>query len=183
MSICEFSQATSNGTTFAPPTGGDPPYSGPQAVIRFHGDAGTPTCPAGPAGKAVPGGWGYLVPTSSCSVSVDASAWTLGEEGNDSPKAPCDPSMFLNKTVLVPIFDDIDKDPPGHNQRFHVRGFAAFYIRGFRLGGTGSEWTVNPPPSCSSSERCIGGWFVRFVAPGDVFGGPNLGAVIVKMIG
>jgi hypothetical protein len=89
--------------------------------------------------------------------------------------------MFVNKTVLVPIFDDAVKT--GSNQSFHIKGFAAFHITGLQLGGGGSSWTINPPAGCASSERCIGGWFVKFVAPGDVFGGPSLGAVIVKMIG
>ena len=181
MSICEFNEATGGGSTYATPTGGTPPYSGPQEVIKFHGDKGTPTCPEGPAGKVVPGGWGYLALAGGCSVDLDAGGWTAGETGNDPPKAPCDPSMFVNKTVLVPIFDDAVKT--GSNQSFHIKGFAAFHITGLQLGGGGSSWTINPPAGCASSERCIGGWFVKFVAPGDVFGGPSLGAVIVKMIG
>jgi Flp pilus assembly pilin Flp len=180
MSVCEFNGATANGTTFAPPTGGTPPYSGPQRVIKFHGDTGTPQCPAGPAGKNVPGGWGYLETSSGCSVNVDAGGFADSETGNDPPKSPCTPSMFLNKVVLVPIWDDALGS--GNNARYHIKGFAAFYISGFRLGGNGSIWTSNPPVGCSSSERCIGGWFVKFVAPGDVFGGPNLGVVIVRMI-
>jgi hypothetical protein len=181
MSLCEFNDATANGTTYAPPTGGSPPYTGPQEVIKFHGDKGTPACPAGPAGKNVPGGWGYLEISSGCSVTVDAGGWVDGETGNDPPKSPCAPSMFLNKVVLVPIWDDVVG--PGNNQRYRIKGFAAFYVSGIRLGGNGSSWTSNPPAGCSSSERCLGGWFVKFVATGDVFGGPNLGAVIVKMIG
>jgi hypothetical protein len=181
MSICEFNEATSNGTTYATPTGGSPPYSGPQEVIKFHGDKGTPTCPAGPAGKVVPGGWGYLELSGGCSVEVDAGGWTDGETGNDPPKSPCDPSMFINKVVLIPIFDDAIKT--GANQSFHIKGFAAFYIAGLQLGGGGSSWTINPPAGCSGSERCISGWFVKFVAVGDAFGGPSMGAVIVKMIG
>jgi len=181
MSVCEFNSATASGTTFAPPTGGTPPYSGPQKVIKFHGDKGMPTCPAGPAGKNVPGGWGYLETTSGCSVNVDAGGFIDGETGNDPPKSPCDPSMFINKVVLVPIWDDVTG--PGNNEVYHIKGFAAFYVAGIRLGGNGSSWTISPPAGCSASERCIGGWFVKYVATGDVFGGPNLGAVIVKMIG
>jgi hypothetical protein len=181
MSVCEFNDATANGTTFAPPTGGSPPFSGPQEVIKFHGDGGTATCPAGPAGKNIPGGWGYLETSSGCSVTVSAGGNVGGETGNDPPKSPCSPSMFLDKTVLVPIWDDVVG--PGNNASYHIKGFAAFFITGLRLGGNGSSWTSNPPAGCSSSERCIGGWFVKFVAPGEVFGGPNLGAVIVKMIG
>jgi hypothetical protein len=181
MSSCEFNDATANGTTYATPTGGSPPYSGTQEVIKFHGDGGTPTCPAGPAGKNIPGGWGYLETSSGCGLDVDAGGWIDGETGNDSPKSPCTPSMFLDKVVLVPIWDDVVG--PGNNERYHIKGFAAFYITGLRLGGNGSSWTVNPPAGCSSSDRCIGGWFVKFVATGDTFGGPDMGAVIVKMIG
>jgi hypothetical protein len=178
MSICDFSQATSNGTTFTP----GPPYSGTTSVIRFHGDTGTPTCPKGPAGKNVPGGWGYLETSSGCSVDVDANSTVAGEPGNDPPKSPCTPSMFLNKVVLVPIFDDVVGG--GSHESYHLKGFAAFYITGLRLGGNGSIWTTGATlAGCSGNDRCIGGYFVRFVAPGDVFGGPNLGAVIVKMVG
>ena len=38
-------------------------------------------------------------------------------------------------------------------------------------------------PVAITSYGCISGYFVKFVATGDIFGGPNLGAVIVKMIG
>ncbi len=181
ISICSFDQITANGTTFATPTGGTPPYSGTQQVVKFHKDPGTTMCPKGPAGKLVPGGWGSLDPGANCAVTVSAGGTYAGDPGNDPPDSPCTPAMFLNKTVLVPIFDDVTGT--GSGTQFHLKGFAAFHVTGMRLGGGGSSWTVNPPAGCAPSERCIGGWFVKFVAPGDAFGGPSLGAVIVKMIG
>jgi hypothetical protein len=177
MSVCDFDTDTSGGTTFTP----GPPYTGTPKTIKFHGDNGTPTCPKGPAGKNVPGGWGYLETSSGCSVHVSANTTVNGEPGNDPPKSPCDPAMFLNKVVLVPIFDDVVGN--GSHESYHLKGFAAFYVTGLRLGGNGSTWTTGGSTGCSGDERCIAGYFVKFVAPGAVFGGPNLGAVIVKMIG
>ena len=84
--------------------------------------------------------------------------------------------------MLVPIYDESVDIGDGSNAQFTLKGFAAFYVTGLKFGN-GGKFSANVPSGCAPSERCISGYFVKFVATGDTFGGPNLGAVIVKMIG
>ena len=188
MSECEFDLATSDGTTYATPVAGNPPYSGNFRVIKFHSgnnQAQAADC-AAQAGQdtdgdqRLPGGFGWLQTTADCQVEVDAGGWYHETPGSAAPGSStgCDPSLFLNKVVLIPVFDDVN-GLGGNNGGYHLEGFAAFYITGFRLSG--GAWTVNPP--CSPPADCIGGYFVKHVAVGEEFGGPPMGAVIVKMVG
>jgi Flp pilus assembly protein TadG len=188
MSLCEYNLATSNGTTYATPVAGNPPYSGNFRVIKFHtGNARAQAADcAAQAGQdtdgnaRLPGGFGWLQTLANCEVEVDVNGWYDEKPGAAAPGSStgCDPSLFLNKVVLIPVFDDVN-GLGGTNGEYHLEGFAAFYITGFRLSG--GAWTVNPP--CSPPADCIGGYFVQHVAVGEDFGGPSMGAVIVKMVG
>ena len=80
--------------------------------------------------------------------------------------------------MLLPIFDQANES--GSHATYRVYGYAAFVITGYHFGGHDS-W--NRP--CNGSERCIRGYFTRFVASPDTFdlgaSAPNLGTSIVKL--
>jgi Flp pilus assembly protein TadG len=179
FSRCEWDLYTDAGTDFA----SGPPFTGPIEVIRFHSgnNAQRALDCAAQAGQdtdgdaRLPGGFGWLENTS-CEVEIDAGGW-YEEKPGVAPPNSCDPSQLLNRTVLMPIFDDVN-GLGGSNGEYHLYGFGAFHVTGFRLGG--SAWNHNAP--CSPPTNCIGGYFVAFATSATSFGGPNLGAVAVKIV-
>ena len=62
-----------------------------------------------------------------------------------------------------------------------IYGFAAFRITGYYFAG---QYSWNKP--CSGSDRCIAGYFTRFVDLSERFtyttDGPDLGAAILRLI-
>jgi Flp pilus assembly protein TadG len=193
FSLCEWNKT--GGITGLTP---GPPYSGPIDLIFFHDPQGNPDysdCNA-PAGQdydgdtRLNGGFGWLNPTTGCSVTINAAGWVAGSTGTSGPNT-CTPSTLLNTEIMIPIFDDLYKGPAnggpcGSTRCYHVYGWAGFYITGMRLGGNGNEWTVNPPASCTpASRRCIGGYFISFVlgaTAGSGGGGPDLGAKVIRLL-
>jgi Flp pilus assembly protein TadG len=193
FSLCEWQKSVQlvNGQLVGLTPG--PLYSGPLDVIFFHvpggngngngnGNQGAPSCPAGPAGQDVPGGFGWLDAPTTCSATVTGFGFVGGSTGVPAPNT-CSPAKLIGKTVLLPIFDSVVGN--GNNNTYHIYGYAGFHITGFQLGGNGNEWTVNPPNVCNANKRCIGGYFVSFTqgaTAGSVGGvGPNLGAKTVKL--
>jgi hypothetical protein len=193
FSLCEWDKTGGlNGLTPGPP------YSGPIDLIFFHDPSGNqdPEDCAARAGQdlngdnRLNGGFGWLNPTTGCSVTINVAGWVAGSTGASGPNS-CTPASLINTEVMIPIFDDLYKGPanagPCGSQRcYHVYGFAGFYVTGMQLGGNGNKWTVNPPAACTpNSRRCIGGYFIRFVqgaTAGTGGGGPNLGARVVRLL-
>lgn len=165
VSLCEFS----------------PALTGALQLIRY--DQGVPNCER-PAGHPIPGGFGWLdLISGQCSSQMGLGNTTLfSDTGNNYPAA-CD-SMFpavRGTTIIVPIFDD--SAGSGTNGTYHIYGFAAFTITGWRLGGNGGQVSIDPAaPKCNGNCRGIQGRFVRWTSldPGEL-GGPDLGATIVRL--
>ena len=63
---------------------------------------------------------------------------------------------MLGKTVLLPIFDAYGGT--GNNATYRVYGYAAFRLTGYYFGGRN-----NSRQPCNGNERCIRGYFTRFV--------------------
>jgi hypothetical protein len=82
--------------------------------------------------------------------------------------------------VLLPLFDD--SGLTGSNAWYHVYGYAAFTITGYSLGG---QYKSSSPP-CGGNDRCLAGYFTRFVDLSERFtytnDGPDLGASILRLI-
>lgn len=165
ISLCEFT----------------PALTGALQLIRY--DQNVPNCER-PAGHPIPGGFGWLdLIDGQCASQMGLGNTTLfSNSGNDYP-AVCGPTLtgLEGTTIIVPIFDD--SAGTGANGTYHIFGFAAFTITGWKFSGNPDLTNTDPAaPSCTGNCRGIQGRFVRWTSldPGEL-GGPNLGATIIRL--
>ncbi|PRY47444.1 putative Flp pilus-assembly TadE/G-like protein [Geodermatophilus tzadiensis] len=172
FSWCEFSQQTAGGM----------PSGTTVRTIRLTKTSGTTDC-TGPSRNTVPGGFGYLVnDPGHCRATSAVNGRSTSSTGN-TPPADCQPAdltRWLGSTVLLPIFDEYGST--GSNAWYHVYGYAAFRITGYHLGG---QFSTSPAP-CHGNDRCITGYFTRFVELSDAFSldpdAPDLGSAVLRLI-
>ncbi|SFP32099.1 Putative Flp pilus-assembly TadE/G-like [Geodermatophilus dictyosporus] len=172
FSWCEFSQQT----------GGGMPSGTTVRTIRLTKTSGTTDC-TGPSHNIVPGGFGYLVTDpGQCRATSAVNGRSTSSTGNTPPSdcQPADLTHWLGSTVLLPIFDQYGST--GSNAWYHVYGYAAFHITGYHLGG---QFSTTPRP-CGGNDRCITGYFTRFVELSDAFSldpdAPDLGSAVLRLI-
>ncbi|MEA2827023.1 MAG: hypothetical protein QOG43_1462 [Actinomycetota bacterium] len=115
---------------------------GNYSVITFA-KAGGP-CVA----KDSSGAFGWL--TAPCPTTFSVGATVAGDPGSSGP-VPC---LVINTDVLLPVFDTVTGT--GNNTRYHVVGFAALHVTGWRFQGSNAS-TPNP---CGNST-CIAGTFLN----------------------
>ena len=171
FSVCEWKAQTHGGM----PSGSTP------VTILFTKTSST-GC-TGPSHNAVPGGFAYIDTVSgTCTAQTSVTNQATSDTGN-TPPSSCSPSNFsgwIGQTVLLPLFDLAGGT--GNNAWYRVYGYAAFTLSGYYLGG---QFGTSPAP-CSGNNRCIAGYFVRYVDLSDRFTftttAPNLGADILKLI-
>lgn len=200
ISNCEFQHYVGTPPNYAPP----PPYppavgaSWPAAsyehVIFFHDstEALAGRCPAGPAGSDDPisGGFGWLESTT-CVVTSDVADWFDDSPGT-SPGNDCRASDFAasyGQLVDIPIYDGTN-GLNGANGKYHIKGYAAFVLTGYYLGGqyrkpslmTGQLPCGQAP--MTGSQRCISGFFTQDLSPtSGTIGGPAMGVIVLQMAG
>jgi hypothetical protein len=138
----------------------------------------------GPSGNAVPGGFAYLdTDPGKCQASSARNQRSTSSTGNSVPSVctSADFSAWLGRVVLLPLYDDVGAT--GNNAWYHVYGYAAFKLTGYQLGS--GQFRTNPEP-CSGNDRCVAGYFVRYVDLSERFtytsDGPGLGASILRLI-
>ena len=172
FSWCEFSQQTHGGL----------PSSTTEHTIYFTKTSNTVGC-TGPSNLVVPGGFAYIdTDPGRCQASSAIGNHMMSKTGNSVPSdcAPLDFSAWVGKTVLLPLFDD--SGLTGTNAWYRVFGYAAFRITGYSLGG---QYKTSPAP-CGGNDRCLSGYFTRFVDLSERFtwtnDGPDLGASILRLI-
>lgn len=183
---CEFDRLVPTGVPSEPGAG--------TAQILFHD--GNPDDPcSGRAGGDFPGSFGWLDPDASgctASLSVDQTATT--DTGNSLPGTCKDrfdhakqtaayPDHLAKTVVLIPIFDSASG--VGNNGVYHVYGFAEFFVTGWYFGS--QYYYPNPKTKapCGGDQRCIQGYFVRYVDVGAVTTepAPDLGATTFGLVG
>ena len=157
-----------------------PPFSGDPQTILFHTNAESCVPTGNSSGSDLSGGFGWLDADDNCQTEIE-NGDTVGEDPGASADNSCDPSEWVNRTLLIPIYDQVS-DQGGQNGEYHVVGFAAFYLTGYRFPGDTS------PPACDPPDTCITGYFTTFVTGGGEFGtcdlpDPQFCAVTVKMVG
>jgi len=172
FSICEFAQQT----------GGGLPSTTTERVIRFTKTSGTTGC-TGPSNNIVPGGFAYLdTDPGKCEATSARNGKSYSNTGNDVPSvcSTVDFSGELGHVVLLPLFEEFGET--GNNAWYRVYGYAAFRLTGYHLGG---QFTTDPKP-CTGNDRCLKGYFTRFVELSDAFDyspdAPQLGASILRLI-
>lgn len=109
-----------------------------------------------PAHNEVAGGFGWLSGVN-CAASVLAGDWVISDPGADG-SSTCkdfDWSVLRNKTVLVPIFEEVSGT--GSNARFKIKGLAAFTVTGYCFSSA-ARWNLDKCPS----ERRIMGHFADY---------------------
>jgi Flp pilus assembly protein TadG len=169
-----------------------------QLLQNFQADA-NPDCPLGPAGKTVPGGFGWTVQdTGQCGGLVDLAINESGSAtGNDGP-SNCDAilngwaaQLAAGKQVIVllPVYDDVTGT--GSGASYHLNSFAAFSIQGWAFSGADKlpmVYNSAPTPSLKCQGNCRGviGNFVKYVSLADGYKlgpvDPN-GALVVELTG
>ncbi|MFN3338273.1 MAG: hypothetical protein ACK40Z_01115, partial [Dietzia sp.] len=165
---------------FRAQTGGGMPSGTVKRTIFASKTAGANGC-TGPSGNHVPGGFGWLAANSGrCSVANSINQILWSDPGNSVPNACSDADLIAlrNATVLLPVFGD--SGDSGNNAWYRVYGYAAFHITGYRFSGR--DWNS----SCRGNERCIEGYFTRFVDLSDDFeygtSAPDMGASVVALL-
>jgi hypothetical protein len=197
FSMCEWLDATGNGTIFtdpallpSPPPSPSTSYPWPsgEQVIHFHGDAaGAPSCPAGPAGQDLPGGFGWLDTNEDCVATTDDEGWVDDSTGAPPPN-DCSNGELLamrGKIVYIPLFGETN-GLTGSNGSYKITGYAAFYLTGYYFtGGYRETSLVTGAYPCSGSQRCLSGYFTEAVAPatGQIGTGPSMGVTVVVLTG
>jgi Flp pilus assembly protein TadG len=172
FSWCEFRQQT----------GGGLPSGSTVRTIYFTKTSNTTGC-TGPSNNTVPGGFAYLnTDPGKCAATTHLGGQWMSDTGNSVPSAcsTADLTRWVGQTVLLPLFDQ--SGATGSNAWYRVYGYAAFKLTGYSLGG---QYNTSPKP-CTGNDRCVSGYFTRFVELSDAWtyspDAPQLGASILRLI-
>ena len=172
FSWCEFAQQT----------GGGLPSGTVVRTIYFTKTSHTTGC-TGPSNNIVPGGFAYLeTDAAKCAATTGLGGRWYSSTGNSVPSAcsTADFSKWVGQTVLLPLFEE--SGATGSNAWYRIYGYAAFKMTGYSLGG---QYDTTPKP-CNGNERCVSGYFTRFVELSDAWdyspNAPQLGASILRLI-
>jgi Flp pilus assembly protein TadG len=199
ISACEWDQATSNGSSFAPEPPATPSASA-DVVLKLNSSTSNTGCSAEPDGSNDgPGLFGWTAePDNDCTTGVVS--------GNYSPASvsgvpsTCQSALSAaqqNKTIeFIPVYQSFSGSGFGAN--YTLAGFAAFVITGYNFPGfSASDW-LKPSNNCTGSTVCLNGYFTRGVMPivgplassqqggcsGNMGDATNdLGAIIIKLTG
>jgi hypothetical protein len=170
ISMCEFETPV------------EPPFTGAPTVISFQDSSHAGTCPSGPSGFDMPGGFGWLDVGGACQVQVSEDGWIDNSTGVSGPSC-VNLAPFRNTTILLPMFKATN-GLTGNNLRYQVQCCAAFHLTGYRFPGT--RWPSSMTcPGSGGSGTCIRGYFTTATAPaaGAPLGGADLGVTIIRLVG
>jgi Flp pilus assembly protein TadG len=172
FSWCEFEQQTYGGL----------PSGELVRTIYFTKTSQTTGC-TGPSNLQVPGGFAYLdTDPGACAATTGIHGQWFSKTGNSVPSvcAEFDFAGWLGRTVLLPLFEESGSS--GNNAWYRVYGYAAFRLTGYHLGG---QYSSTPTP-CGGNDRCVAGYFTRFVELSDAWNyspdAPQLGSSILRLI-
>ncbi len=185
LSACEYEYFGG----IIPEGGGSATLPNLPATIYFHTSEEATPCPAGPSGGDAPGGFGWLAASSDCRATVTADGWVNVSTGVATPNS-CQPIEWRNQDIVLAVFDDTN-DRTGNNLQYHILGFVAIRLTGYAFTGT-PVWSTDPkikkakdlcPAAPGGSGICLTGTFIEYSMRADGFGGPDLGARVIKMVG
>jgi Flp pilus assembly protein TadG len=172
--------------SFLHQTGGGLPSAATLQTIKFSKSDDTSTC-FGPSGNEVPGGFGFVVPDPGTCHATHSVDQKLSSDTGVSLPSGCtgaDFDRWLNKTVLLPLFDQ--SGGTGSGAWYRVYGYAAFTLTGYAFNGSTRSGKDVCGPKSPTSVRCVTGYYTRFVELSDAWnyspGAPTLGASILRLI-
>ena len=186
LSLCEWTNYTANGTSYAPP----PPYLtyplSSERAIYYHDTTGAAHCGAGPSGADLPGGFGWLATGSgTCEAQINDQNWVNASTGNAVPNQCSSAALasMLGTIVYVPVYDNAS-GLTGSNGSYHVSGFGAFFLTGFSFPGDRRNSIASGTRYCTPSQTCVYGWFTQGLAPTGATGtGVERGTASVQLVG
>lgn len=214
MSECDWARQVGypTSTSYPPaPAGAWPGYSNtdsrpdwPSTENVVYSKGNDTTCDTSSPGGTAPGGFAWLEGLfTTCTGVITDSTWIQGNTGADG----CSDALFrpfVGTVIYIPVFDctmstDPGREPvatdschagSGSNTYYHVSGFAAFYLSGWRLT-KGTQASLRPPNTLcgsGSAQRCLSGWFLRSLIPaGQIIPptptNPNYGVTVVQPAG
>jgi Flp pilus assembly protein TadG len=166
--------------------GGIPSNTTPRIINLTKGDT-VGGC-TGPSGNLVPGGFGFLKTDNGACEVTSALDENMPSSPGESPPSGCDAPDFaamVGTTVLLPIFDRYGLS--GSNAWYHVYGYAAFHLTGYQfVGQFKTDGNKICGPSSNGNDRCVTGYFTRFVELSDAWNyspdAPQLGSSILRLI-
>lgn len=200
---CEWEYYTNSGNTY--PGEIEPPNwptraDGTSLEAKVFVAGGGITCPGTVPGGDSSGGFGWLGGDADKCTEVTVVDSFVGNKTGVGT-AGCDYTKLVGTTVHVPVFDcqtdlsipDPDYDETGkcHGQgtdsgtsvRYHIVGYATFYVTGMFLGGAQHPSLVTNKLPCTGVEKCISGFFKAGLSStaGPVGDGPNFGSTVVGL--
>ena len=139
----------------------------------------------GPSNNQVPGGFGFVdTDAGACTATSGIDQKLISSTGNNPPSG-CDEADFagfVGQSVLLPIFDDFGGQ--GSHAWYRVYGYAAFKVTGYDFGGKFN--TAKNACGGNGSDRCVIGYFTRFVELSDAWNyspdAPQMGSSILRLI-
>lgn len=154
--------------------------------ITLRSDTNAPVIPecVGQPGY-VNGGFAWIDFDGTCQAQIDLSTGQPvagNDPGNNLPqscKAALDNAM--THPILFPIFDS--SSGTGNGGMYHIYGYGAFQITGYKFSG---YTKIDPlaPPCSDGNARCLQGYFTLYSEMGnggDISTGPSLGGTIVRL--
>ncbi|HEY6276045.1 MAG TPA: pilus assembly protein TadG-related protein [Streptosporangiaceae bacterium] len=188
VSECEWNQATNNGNSYAlPPPYPPNPLPDPSfdQVLQLHGrGAGGDGCGRGPSGGVAPGNFGWTDDGGNC--SLDISGPVYGGDTGVSVSHDCQTVLAnaqANRTpIYIPVYTSVTGQ--GREATYTLDGFAAFVVTGYHMPSFFAQDWLNKGNDCSGSAFCLNGYFTQGLIPSSgSLGGPDLGAVVIRLTG
>jgi hypothetical protein len=157
-----------------------------EAVVYFHTNTNATSCPAGPAGSDLPGGFGWLQPDpGACRATSDINGWWDDKTGRAVPNecTVAEMASLVGTIIHIPLFINTN-NLNGTNGQYTMDGYAAFYLTGYSIEGQYKYASlVTGQKPCSGSDSCISGFFVNDTsAVTGTIGGPSLGVTVIAFI-
>jgi hypothetical protein len=156
-----------------------------ERLVYFHSSqsAKTQNSCGGPANQNHPGGFGWLSPQGGKCEALVVNGDVSTDTGNNVPSAcsSAEIQALVGKTVLMPIFNSVSSQ--GNNATYHIVGFAALQVSGFRFSGNKETNFPGTEGPCSGNDRCITGKFIAYYDLGEQPNAtaPNFGASTIAL--
>jgi Flp pilus assembly protein TadG len=161
-------------------TGGALPSGTTSRLIYLSKTSGTTDC-TGPSNNVVPGGFGWVTTDpGTCHTTSSINGLLNSDPGKSMPSSCSEQDLvkLQGTRILLPVFDSHEGN--GSGATYRVFGYAAFVLTGYYFGNQ-NKW--NSP--CNGNDRCIRGYFTKFVDSSEAFtvgpGGPQLGGSIISL--